>query len=243
MKVVSLDSVRGRRRLHHRGRRRGRVAEPRPDGVADRHAARPAGADGVGVHGPAHATRAAGPTRRDTRSPGWTRTQFVAVCCAKPAIHRFPAVMGRRIHGMCVVLADRYGGRPEQLWATAGDRRRAVRPAARAPRLRRGEVTDLRGVAREALRRATAGLGAGGGRVRRRRAAHDRRLPRPGVAGAVREWKRSPARRRRRTSRAGELAQRRRLTFGRRRSTPDTSAPVRRPAPAAQRLARARPRG
>jgi uncharacterized HhH-GPD family protein len=45
--------------------------------------------------------------------------QFVAVCCDKPAIHRFPAVMGRRIHAMCVVLADRYGGQPERLWETA----------------------------------------------------------------------------------------------------------------------------
>ncbi len=45
--------------------------------------------------------------------------EFVAVCCDKPAIHRFPAVMGRRIHGMCGVLTDRFGGRPEQLWATA----------------------------------------------------------------------------------------------------------------------------
>src|SRR5688500_16538746 len=45
--------------------------------------------------------------------------EFVAVCCAKPAIHRFPAVMGRRIHGMCVAIADRYEGRPEQLWSDA----------------------------------------------------------------------------------------------------------------------------
>ena len=44
---------------------------------------------------------------------------FVAVCCDKPAIHRFPAVMGRRIHAMCVVLADRYSGGPHELWASA----------------------------------------------------------------------------------------------------------------------------
>ena len=43
--------------------------------------------------------------------------EFVAVCCAKPAIHRFTAVMGRRIHGVSVVIADRYEGQSEQLWS------------------------------------------------------------------------------------------------------------------------------
>ena len=42
---------------------------------------------------------------------------FVAVCCAKPAIHRFPAAMGRRIHELCTVLADDYEGTAENLWA------------------------------------------------------------------------------------------------------------------------------
>ncbi len=55
-----------------------------------------------------------------TRIAMMDENAFVAVCCDKPAIHRFPAVMGRRIHAMCVVLADRYRGQPEQLWATAG---------------------------------------------------------------------------------------------------------------------------
>jgi uncharacterized HhH-GPD family protein len=41
----------------------------------------------------------------------------VAACCEKPAIHRFPAVMGRRLHALCVVLAERYGGRGENVWA------------------------------------------------------------------------------------------------------------------------------
>jgi uncharacterized HhH-GPD family protein len=45
--------------------------------------------------------------------------QFVPVCCAKPAIHRFPAVMARRIHAMCGVLADRYQGQAERLWSDA----------------------------------------------------------------------------------------------------------------------------
>ena len=48
--------------------------------------------------------------------------EFVAVCCAKPAIHRFPAVMARRIHAMCGVLVDQYQGAAERLWwdATSG---------------------------------------------------------------------------------------------------------------------------
>ena len=43
--------------------------------------------------------------------------EFVAICATKPAIHRFPASMGRRIHELCVVLTDDYDGRAEQLWA------------------------------------------------------------------------------------------------------------------------------
>src|SRR5687767_10209528 len=54
-----------------------------------------------------------------TRIATMDEDAFVAVCCDKPAIHRFPAVMGRRIHAMCVVVAERCHGDPEQLWATA----------------------------------------------------------------------------------------------------------------------------
>jgi uncharacterized HhH-GPD family protein len=41
---------------------------------------------------------------------------FVAVCCEKPAIHRFPASMGRRIHDVCVMLTERYRGKGENVW-------------------------------------------------------------------------------------------------------------------------------
>jgi len=47
--------------------------------------------------------------------------EFVAVCTAKPAIHRFPAAMGRRIHEVCTVLADEYGGAAENLWRDVPD--------------------------------------------------------------------------------------------------------------------------
>jgi uncharacterized HhH-GPD family protein len=42
---------------------------------------------------------------------------FVAVCCEKPAIHRFPAAMGRRVHEVCTVLAADYDGHAENIWA------------------------------------------------------------------------------------------------------------------------------
>ncbi len=45
----------------------------------------------------------------------------VTVCCQKPAVHRFPASMGRRIHALCDVLADEYGGRADGLWADGPD--------------------------------------------------------------------------------------------------------------------------
>jgi uncharacterized HhH-GPD family protein len=42
--------------------------------------------------------------------------EFVAVCAEKPAIHRFPAAMGRRIHKLCVDLEDSYGGDAAAIW-------------------------------------------------------------------------------------------------------------------------------
>jgi uncharacterized HhH-GPD family protein len=41
---------------------------------------------------------------------------FVRVCCEQPAIHRFPRSMGKRIHQLCVVLTDQYGGETSTLW-------------------------------------------------------------------------------------------------------------------------------
>lgn len=41
----------------------------------------------------------------------------VAVCAQKPAIHRFPAAMGRRIHGLCVTLVEHYDGDAVRLWS------------------------------------------------------------------------------------------------------------------------------
>ena len=42
--------------------------------------------------------------------------EFEAHCRAKPAIHRFPASMAKRIQAVCQHLVDHYGGDAEAIW-------------------------------------------------------------------------------------------------------------------------------
>jgi len=51
-----------------------------------------------------------------TKIAAMDQEEFVAICCAKPAIHRFPAVMGRRIHELCIVVTGRYDGDASKVW-------------------------------------------------------------------------------------------------------------------------------
>ena len=39
----------------------------------------------------------------------------------KPAIHRFPGSMARRVQELCALVAEEYGGRAERVWAEAAD--------------------------------------------------------------------------------------------------------------------------
>ncbi len=41
---------------------------------------------------------------------------LVEVFCAKPALHRYPAVMARRTHELCQFVVDRYGGDAGRIW-------------------------------------------------------------------------------------------------------------------------------
>jgi len=45
------------------------------------------------------------------------RDDFVTICCEKPAIHRFPAAMGKRIHELCTVLTEQYDGDAGKVWS------------------------------------------------------------------------------------------------------------------------------
>ena len=53
--------------------------------------------------------------------------ELVAVACAVPAIHRFPAVMARRIRALCAALVSDWDGRADALWAEGTDGRTLVR--------------------------------------------------------------------------------------------------------------------
>lgn len=58
-----------------------------------------------------------------TRIAAMDTEDFVAVCREVPAIHRFPAAMGRRIHSLCSEVVERYGARADAVWTEATDGR------------------------------------------------------------------------------------------------------------------------
>jgi uncharacterized HhH-GPD family protein len=45
---------------------------------------------------------------------------FVALCSVRPAIHRFPGSMAKRVHQVCRRLVEEYDGDVQQLYARAG---------------------------------------------------------------------------------------------------------------------------
>ena len=45
----------------------------------------------------------------------------VAAFVAKPALHRYPASMARRVHDLAVFLVEHYGGRAERVWTGVRD--------------------------------------------------------------------------------------------------------------------------
>ncbi|MFJ8667805.1 HhH-GPD-type base excision DNA repair protein [Streptomyces sp. NPDC003027] len=45
---------------------------------------------------------------------------FAALLSAKPAVHRYPGSMAKRIQQLCQFLVDEYGGEAEAVWRDAG---------------------------------------------------------------------------------------------------------------------------
>ncbi|HVT76614.1 MAG TPA: HhH-GPD-type base excision DNA repair protein [Acidimicrobiales bacterium] len=46
---------------------------------------------------------------------------LVTIFCDRPALHRYPAAMARRVHELCNLIVDEFDGRPEAIWTTAPD--------------------------------------------------------------------------------------------------------------------------
>ena len=58
---------------------------------------------------------------------------FVALCSERPAIHRFPGAMAKRVRAVCAVLVERYDGRAENVWRDAESGEEVVRAVAALP--------------------------------------------------------------------------------------------------------------
>ena len=43
--------------------------------------------------------------------------EFVSICAEKPAIHRFPASMARRIHELCAIVGAEYKNKGANIWS------------------------------------------------------------------------------------------------------------------------------
>ena len=54
---------------------------------------------------------------------------FVALCSERPAIHRFPGAMAKRVRQVCQVLAEEYDGQAGNVWKDAETGARGVKAA------------------------------------------------------------------------------------------------------------------
>ena len=44
---------------------------------------------------------------------------LVTIFCDRPALHRYPAAMARRVHELCQLIVEEYDGKPDAIWTTA----------------------------------------------------------------------------------------------------------------------------
>jgi len=46
---------------------------------------------------------------------------LTAVFLERPALHRYPASMAKRVHDLCLIIVDEYGGRANKIWTGVAD--------------------------------------------------------------------------------------------------------------------------
>lgn len=54
-----------------------------------------------------------------TAIAGTDEDDFIALCSQRPAIHRFPGAMAKRVRAVCTVLTERFEGNAENVWREA----------------------------------------------------------------------------------------------------------------------------
>ena len=178
--------------LHRRSRGR-RISRREPARADDRLRARPAGHGAEGVLLPARARAAARRARREARSRRWIPARSRRSFREKPALHRFPANMARRMQEFCAAIASEYDGDAAAVWTGARDGADLERRLLALPGIGEMKARTIVGRDREAPRRPARGLGG----VRTvAREPRRRRLP----AGARRSTRRRSAPTRPRTA-------------------------------------------
>ena len=74
----------------------------------------------MAFHGPATLRQRLGHLEA-ARVATMSEDEVVAVCCEKPAIHRFPGNMAKRVQELCAVVEEEYGGDAGRVWGDASD--------------------------------------------------------------------------------------------------------------------------
>ena len=79
--------------------------------------------------------------------------KFAALCSERPAVHRFPGSMAKRIQALAQIIVDRYDGDAAECGPPATPMDPSYCAAQSLARVRRAEGANLSGIARQAVLR------------------------------------------------------------------------------------------
>ena len=89
------------------------------------------------------------------------------VFSARPALHRFPKSMARRVQEVCSLIVDEYDGDTAAIWTTAADGKQLLANVKALPGFGEQKARIFVALLGKAARGPSRGMGAGSGTVRR----------------------------------------------------------------------------